>query len=179
MLESRHGRERGTMIVGERIRRPDAPDKVKGSALYIEDLDFAGSLWGAVLRSPHAHARIARLDVTRARAVAGVHAVLTAKDIPGKNLIPMIQSDWPVLAAEFVRHVGEGIALVAAESREALAAALHAVAVEYEPLPALLDMEEALKAGEVIAHWKVRRGEAAVAMTGADVVVVEGTYRTP
>ena len=88
------------MIVGERIRRPDAPDKVKGSALYIEDLVFAGSLWGGVLRSPHAHARIARLDVTRARAVAGVHAVLTAKDIPGKNLIPMIQADWPVLAAE-------------------------------------------------------------------------------
>src|SRR2546428_2466810 len=92
----------GSMIVGERIRRPDAPDKVKGSALYIEDLAFTGSLWGAVLRSPHAHARVARLDVTRARTVAGVHAVLTAKDIPGKNLIPMIQADWPVLAAEFV-----------------------------------------------------------------------------
>src|SRR5438094_762034 len=72
MLESRHGRERGSMIVGERIRRPDAPDKVKGSALYIEDLAFIGALWGAVLRSPHAHARIARLDVTRARSVAGV-----------------------------------------------------------------------------------------------------------
>ena len=94
------------MIVGERIRRPDAPDKVKGSALYIEDLSFTGALWGAVLRSPHPHARIVRLDVTRARTVAGVHAVLTAKDIPGKNLIPMIQADWPVLAAEFVRHVG-------------------------------------------------------------------------
>src|SRR5881397_2723838 len=127
MLERHLGQGAGTMIVGERIRRPDAPDKVKGSALYIEDLDFAGSLWGAVLRSPHAHARIARLDVTRARAVAGVHAVLTAKDIPGKNLIPMIQADWPVLAAQFVRHVGEGVALVAAESREALTEAMHTI----------------------------------------------------
>ena len=167
------------MIVGERIRRPDAPDKVKGSALYIEDLDFTGSLWGAVLRSPHAHARIARLDVGRARTITGVHAVLTAKDIPGQNLIPMIQADWPVLAADFVRHVGEGLALVAAETREAMAEALHSIAVEYEPLPALLDMEEALRAGEVISHWKVRRGETAAAMLRSDLVVVEGTYRTP
>jgi len=167
------------MIVGERIRRPDAPDKVKGSALYIEDLAFTGSLWGAVLRSPHAHARVTRLDVTRARAVGGVHAVLTAKDIPGKNLIPMIQADWPVLAAGFVRHVGEGVALVAAESREAVTEALHTIVVEYEPLPALLDMEDALRAGEVISHWKVRRGEAAAALKRTDLVVVEGTYRTP
>ena len=167
------------MIVGERIRRPDAPDKVKGSALYIEDLDFTGSLWGAVLRSPHAHARIARLDVGRARTITGVRAVLTAKDIPGQNLIPMIQADWPVLAADFVRHVGEGLALVAAETREAMAEALHSIAVEYEPLPALLDMEEALRAGEVISHWKVRRGETAAAMLRSDLVVVEGTYRTP
>src|SRR5262249_6057768 len=62
---------------------------------------------------------------------------------------------------------------------EAAAEARDAITVEYEPLPALLDMEEALRAGEIIAHWKVRRGEAAVAMTRSDVVVVEGTYRTP
>src|SRR5438128_6302837 len=156
------------MVVGERIRRPDAPDKVKGSALYIEDLAFTGSLWGAALRSPHAHARIARLDVTRARTVTSVHAVLTAKDIPGKNLIPMIQADWPVLAAEFVRHVGEGVALVAAESRELAAEALRTIAVEYERLPALLDMEEALRAGEVMAHWKVRRGDVQSALGRGD-----------
>jgi len=167
------------MVVGERIRRPDAPDKVKGSALYIEDLAFTGSLWGGVLRSPHPHARIVRLDALRARSISGVRAVLTAKDIPGKNLIPMIQADWPVLAAEFVRHVGEGVALVAADSREAMAEALGAIVVEYAPLPALLDMEEALKAGEVISHWKIRRGEPAAALSRADLVVVEGTYRTP
>ena len=167
------------MVVGERIRRPDAPDKVKGSALYIEDLAFAGSLWGAVLRSPHAHARIARLDVVRARTARGVRAVLTARDIPGQNLIPMIQADWPVLAAEFVRHVGEAVALVAADSREAVAEALHMIVAEYEPRPPLLDMEEALRAGEVISHWKVRRGDAEAAMQRGDVVVVEGTYHTP
>src|SRR4030095_16103718 len=86
-------------VVGQRLRRPDAPDKVKGSALYIEDLDFAGSLIGGVVRSPHAPARIRKLDVARARAVPGVRAVITAREIPGRNLIPMVQSDWPVLAA--------------------------------------------------------------------------------
>jgi CO/xanthine dehydrogenase Mo-binding subunit len=167
------------VIVGQRIRRPDAPDKVKGTALYIEDLAFAGSLIGGVLRSPHAHARIVRLDVTRARGLPGVHAVLTARDIPGKNLIPMIQQDWPVLADRYVRHIGEAVAIVAGESREATAAALAAVEVEYEPLTPLLDMEQALAAGEIIAHWKIRRGEAPVALSRSDLVVVEGTYRTP
>jgi CO/xanthine dehydrogenase Mo-binding subunit len=166
-------------VVGERLRRPDALDKVKGSALYIEDIDLAGSLFGAVLRSPHAHARIVRLDTSMARAQPGVRAVITAKEIPGTNLIPMIQADWPVLAEEFVRHVGEGVALLAAETREALAEALAAMVVEYEPLAPLLDMEEALKAGEVMAHWKIRRGEASVALTSRDLVVVEGTYHTP
>lgn len=165
--------------VGRRLRRPDAPDKVKGTALYIEDLDFAGSLWGGVLRSPHAHARLRRVDVSRALALPGVRAALTARDIPGKNVVPMIQSDWPVLADQFVRHVGEAVALVAAESREALEAALRAVAVEYEPLPALLDMEDALRAGEVMAHWKIRRGSAEAAFERSDLVVVEGTWRTP
>ncbi len=89
-----------------------------------------------------------------------MHAVLTAADIPGKNLIPMIHPDWPVLADGEVRHVGEAVALVAAESRAALQEALATIAVEYEPMPPLLDMEESLERGEVITHWKVRRGEA-------------------
>src|SRR5687768_1397504 len=143
------------MIVGSRVRRPDAADKVRGRALYIEDMAPAGALLAGVLRSPHPHARIARLDTTAARAVPGVHAVLTAADVPGRNLIPMIQADWPVLAAEWVRHVGEAVALVAAETPQARASALAAIRVEYEPLPALLDMEQALAAGEVMAHWKV------------------------
>ena len=167
------------MIVGQRVRRPDALDKVKGTALYIEDLGVAGALRGGVLRSPHAHAKIQRLDVTAARAVSGVHAVLTAADIPGRNLIPMIKDDWPVLADREVRHVGEAVALVAAEDRESMAAALAAIVVEYEPLPARLDMEEALAAGELLAEWKVRRGEASVALGRSDVIVVEGTYHTP
>jgi CO/xanthine dehydrogenase Mo-binding subunit len=167
------------MVVGQRLRRPDAPDKVKGSARYIEDVAFAGSLHAAVLRSPHAHARIAELDVESARRLPGVRAVLRARDIPGKNLVPMIQSDWPVLAEAEVHHVGEAVALVAADSPAAAAAALRAVEVRYEPLPALLDPEEALARGELFTHWKIRRGDVAAAFTRPDVVVVEGTYHTP
>jgi CO/xanthine dehydrogenase Mo-binding subunit len=167
------------MSVGQRLRRPDAPDKVKGTALYVDDLAFAGSLIGGVLRSPHAHARIADLDISQARSVPGVRAVISAQEIPGKNLIPMIQADWPILASEYVRHVGEPVALVAAESPEALRQGLAAIVVDYEPLVAMLDMEQALAAGEVMAHWKVRRGDAAAAMVRGDLVVVEGTYHTP
>lgn len=168
-----------TTVVGRRVRRPDAPDKVRGTARYVEDLDFAGSLVGGVLRSPHAHARIRRLEVARARRLPGVHAVLTAREIPGRNLIPMVQQDWPVLAESEARHVGEAVALVAAESREAVTRALAAIEVDYEPLPALLDMEEALGRGEVLAHWRVVRGDAAAAFRREDLVVVEGTYHTP
>jgi CO/xanthine dehydrogenase Mo-binding subunit len=167
------------MIVGSRVRRPDAPDKVRGSARYVEDLDFAGSLVAGVLRSPHARARIARLDLAAARSVGGVRAVLAAADIPGRNLVPMVQSDWPVLAASEVRHVGEAVALVAAESREALLAGLAALKVQYEPLEALLDPEQALGRGELLAHWRVLRGGPAAAFARPDVVVVEETYHTP
>jgi CO/xanthine dehydrogenase Mo-binding subunit len=167
------------VIVGQRVRRPDAPDKVKGSALYIDDLPLAGALLGGVLRSPHAHARVVRVDAARARTLPGVRAVLTAKEVPGRNLVPLVQNDWPVLADEFVRHVGEAVALVAADTREALAAALSAIVVEYEPMVALLDMEEALQAGEVMAHWKVRRGDTAAAWADPEVVVVEAICRTP
>src|SRR4051812_37549609 len=83
----RGSRRRANMIVGQRVRRPDAPDKVKGTALYIEDMAVPGALTAAVLRSPEASARIVRLDVRRARTTQGVAAVLTAADIPGKNLI--------------------------------------------------------------------------------------------
>ncbi|HVR71562.1 MAG TPA: xanthine dehydrogenase family protein molybdopterin-binding subunit, partial [Vicinamibacteria bacterium] len=168
-----------TNHVGQRLRRPDAADKVRGRALYVEDLAPAGALIAGVLRSPHPHARIARLDTKAARARAGVHAVLTAADIPGRNLIPMIQADWPVLADGEVRHVGEAVALVAAETPQAVAEALAAIRVDYEPRPARLDMEEALAAGEVMAHWKVRRGDAAAALAAPGVAVVDGTWRTP
>ena len=167
------------MIIGERARRADAPDKARGTARYVRDIGVAGALDAGAVRSPHPHARVLGVDTARARAVPGVRAVLTARDIPGRNVLPLIQSDWLSLAGEYVRHVGEAVALVAAESPEALAAGLAAVRVEYEPLEALLDMEQALVSGEVMAQWKVRRGEASVALSRGDLLVVDGVYRTP
>src|SRR4029450_9867754 len=126
------------------------------------------------LRSPHAHARIADLDANQARSVPGVRAVITAKDLPGQNLIPMIQADWPILAEQYVRHVGEAVALVAAEAPEAPRQGLASIVVDYEPLAAMLDMEQALASGEIMAHWKIRRGEASVAMRRGGMVMGGG-----
>src|SRR5262245_60343203 len=167
------------MSIGERLRALDAPDKARGKALYTADLAPAGTLVGGVLRSPHAHARVKALELGAARAVPGVRAVLSARDVPGRNAIPLLHADWPVLAAEYVRHVGEAVALVAADDAEALRRGLGAIDVAYEPLSAVLDMEAALAADEVMAEWKVRRGEATLALERSDLVVVEATYRTP
>jgi CO/xanthine dehydrogenase Mo-binding subunit len=134
--------------------------------------------YGATVRSPHAHAGIAGLRFDRDRAPAGT-LFLTAADVPGANGIQLLDDGWPVLADGRVRHVGEAVALVAAEDARTLAEALAAIRVEYQPLSALLDMEQALAAGEVIAHWKVRKGDAAAALAAPGQVEVDGTWRTP
>jgi len=167
------------MSVGTRAPRPDALDKVRGSARYVEDLAFRGSLLAGVLRSPHAYARIAELEVSRARSLPGVQAVVTAADIPGRNLIPMIREDWPVLAESEVRHVGEAVALVAAEDRASLEAALEAIHVRYDVRAPLLDPEIALLRGELHAEWKVDRGDVEAAFARPDLVLVEASYHTP
>ena len=99
------------------LRHESAVGHVTGRARYADEQhppEGMLSLWPVT--APHAHARILGIDTARARAMPGVHAVLTARDVPGRNLIPLIQDDWPVLAEGEVRHVGEAVALVAAES---------------------------------------------------------------
>ncbi len=159
--------------------RPDAPEKVQGSARYIDDLSFAGQLHARVLRSPHARARILRIDVEAALAVPGVRAVMTARDIPGENLIPMIVPDWRVLADGEVRHVGEAVAILAAETKEAADRALAAIRVAYEPLQPLLNIDEAYARNEIHTHWKVVRGDVDQAFKEPGVRVFEATYHTP
>ena len=165
--------------VGERVARPDALDKVTGSARYIDDLAFGGMLFAAVVRSPHAHARIRNLSLSRARKMEGVHVVIAARDIRGANLIPLIQQDQPMLAVDEVRHIGEAVALVGAETRQQAEEAARAVKVDYEVLPATLSIEEGYKRGEIIQHWKIRRGSPQEIFSRKDVSVVEGTYFTP
>jgi CO/xanthine dehydrogenase Mo-binding subunit/aerobic-type carbon monoxide dehydrogenase small subunit (CoxS/CutS family) len=173
-----HGR------VGESARRVDGRAKVTGGFVYGADLRTEEMLRGATVRSPHASARIRSIDVTKAEQAPGVHAVLTADDVPGKPTFGLEYSDQPVLASDVVRYEGEPVAVVAADTlREALdAAAL--VEVDYEPLPVVSDMEHALRPdapqvhdfGNVLRHVHILRGDPDHAE--ADVWV-EGYYETP
>jgi CO/xanthine dehydrogenase Mo-binding subunit len=131
--------------VGERLLRDDAVPKVKGEFDYSSDLSAPGMLWGDTLRSPHAHARVVSIDVSKALSLTGVHAVLTHEDIPGRKTYGLEFPDQPVLAIDRVRYVGEPVAVVAADHPEQARQALAAIEVEYEPREPVVDMERALE----------------------------------
>jgi CO/xanthine dehydrogenase Mo-binding subunit len=182
-------RERATLI-GAEVRRPDAADKVRGEARFVDDLAFPGMLHGAVVRSPHPHARILGIHAEAARALPGVVAVLTAADVPGENTVHVIVDDQPALAGDMVRYIGEPVALVAAETRRAARAAADAVRVDYEPLPFVTDplaalepgapqvaVPSAAESGNLFNRMILVKGDVDAALAGADVVVEE-TYET-
>jgi CO/xanthine dehydrogenase Mo-binding subunit len=129
--------------VGKTVRRVDGIPKVTGEFAYSSDLFAAGMLWGHTLRSPHAHARIAAIDVSEAVSMPGVHTVLTHDDVPGQKRYGLEFPDQPVLAIDRVRYFGEPVALVAAEHPEQARRAAALVRVEYEPLEAVVDPERA------------------------------------
>jgi aldehyde oxidoreductase len=167
-------------------QRADARDKVLGTALYAADLTMPGMLHGAVLRSPHAHAEILHIDDTEAWALPGVVAVVTAKDVPGRNRFGRVVKDQPVLADGRVRQVGDAVAAVAATSPEIAAQAAALVRVNYQPLPAALDPVEALtenapqvhEDGNLLSEKKVSWGDVEASLAQADLVIDE-TYTTP
>ena len=125
--------------VGESVKRVDGIPKVTGEFAYSSDLFAAGMLWGHTLRSPHAHALIAEIDISEAVAMPGVHAVLTHDDVPGEKRYGLEFADQPVLAFERVRYYGEPIALVAAEHPEQARRAAARIKVAYEPLEPVTD----------------------------------------
>ena len=138
--------------VGQSLRRREDPELLTGKARYIADLTQPGMLHAAFLRSPHAHARIGLIDASAARRLAGVHAVLTGADLP-PELGPMpsmlvfddhrLTPTW-ALARERVRYVGEPVAVVAAESPYVAEDALELIDVDWEPVPAVADIDAAL-----------------------------------
>src|SRR5262249_25264336 len=137
------GRIRGG--VHSAVRHDSAVGHVTGAARYLDDIpNVAGTLEAALVLSPHAHARIKHIDLTRARAAPGVVAAVTAADIPGKNDIAPIRSDEPVLAADLVEYEGQPGVAIAATTLDAARAAAKLGAVEYEVLPAVLTGEEAV-----------------------------------
>ena len=129
--------------IGETVERFDGAPKVSGQFAYSSDLNVPGMLHGATLRSPHAHARILSIDISKAVALPGVHAVLTHADVPGAKTYGLEFADQPVLAIDRVRYHGEPVAVVAAQSLEHARQAVRAIAVEYEPLPPVDDMARA------------------------------------
>ena len=138
-------------IIGAAVGRVEGADKVSGQATYGADVHFPDALWGKILRSPYPHARIKSIDVSKAWKVDGVKAIVTGKDEPehyqGKSI-----RDIPVLCWDKARYIGDRVAAVAAESRDAAEEAIDLIDVEYEELPAVFDILEAMKPGAPVLH---------------------------
>src|SRR3989441_5264345 len=168
--------------VGESVRRVDGVPKVKGDFEYASDLHRDGMLYGATLRSPHPHARIVSIDTSAAADAPGVRAVLTHADVPGKKTFGLDVQDQPVLAMDMVRYAGEAVAIVAAEDPELARAALKKIAVTYQVLSPVTDMEQALEKTAPSIHPQRNIVRAVTIIHGdpnarADVWV-EGLYET-
>ncbi|RMH04242.1 MAG: aldehyde oxidase [Planctomycetota bacterium] len=170
-------------VVGRPNRKVDGMDKATGRAVYTDDIQLPGMLHAKTLRSPHAHARILRIDTARAEAMPGVHAVITGADLPVTYGIIPWTPDETALAVDKVRFVGDEVAAVAAVDEDTAIAALARIEVEYEVLPARLDPEDALAHPEppihenrkrrdnVSKHVELEFGDLAAGFAAADAVV--------
>ena len=185
-------------VIGKSLPRADAWEKVRGRPIYAGDLALTGMLHARIVRSPHASARITRIDTGAARALPGVAVVLTHADVPRNEMrmeLPgrmaeatagAVLATQPILAADRVRFQGEPVVAIAAETPELADRAAELVLVDYEELPGIYDPLEALRPGAVEVHpggnvlrrWHIRKGDVAEGFRRADVVV-ENTYRTP
>jgi xanthine dehydrogenase D subunit len=159
-------------VVGTSPLRPDGIPKLQGSFEYAQDLGAEGMLWAATVRSPHPRARIVSVDLAPALAMGGVHACLTADDVPGRATFGLEHPDQPVLAVGEARFWGEPVAVVAADDPDTARRAASAIEVVYEPLEALTDPEEADGRDEVFRRMRIRRGD----QEARGNVVVEGRY---
>jgi CO/xanthine dehydrogenase Mo-binding subunit len=141
-------------IVGSPITRVDALEKVRGAAVYGADVKLPGMVYGVVLRSPHAHARIVSIDVSGARALPGVRAVVTGEDLPGVLTGEAIR-DMPFVASGKVRFVGEPVAAVAAEDEATARRAVKEIKVVYETLRPVVDAVKAMEADAPVIHGEM------------------------
>jgi selenium-dependent xanthine dehydrogenase len=176
------------------LPRPDAIEKVTGKGIFADDLYVEGMLYAAALRSRYPHARLLNVDTSRAKALPGVVAVLTAEDIPGRKDCGVHEVDWPVLCYDKVRYVGDAIALVVTESEEILSEALKLIDVDYEPLPVVTGPKEAAQPhapilhkliahhtpgehGNCLKHYHLENGDVVKGFAEAHVII-EREYRT-
>ena len=177
-----------TKVIGKVAIRPDAIEKATGQAKFTDDYSFPGMLHGRTLRAGVPHAIVKRLDISKAKTLDGVWAVLTAEDIPGEHNHGLIIQDWPALIGigEKVRYIGDAIVIVAAESREIATQALDLIEVEYDILPVVSDPIQARKedspsvhdSGNLLKHIKVNKGDIQKGFDEAEIVL-EDVYHTP
>ncbi len=169
--------------------RVDALGKVTGRAKFAADLGAPGQLWGAVRLARRPHARILSIDTSAAKKVPGVRAVLTAGDLPFSKTFGSLVPHQPVLAFDRVRHYGDGVAMVAADTQAAADRAVASIEVRYEDLPGVFDPLEAMEPGavrihddagdpaNVCNHHRVRKGDVRRGLRQADIVL-DRVYRT-
>ncbi|MBQ1281821.1 MAG: xanthine dehydrogenase family protein molybdopterin-binding subunit, partial [Oscillospiraceae bacterium] len=175
-------------VVGKRVTRKDSVPKVLGAAVYAGDLEMPGMIHGKTLRSIYPHAKILSIDTSEAEKIPGVHAVVTAKDLPGSNRYGLSLLDQEVLCEKKVRMVGDAIAFVAADTIALCEEALEKIKVEYEVLPAVLNVVDAIKDGaplvhedvknNILQHTKVRKGEVNDDVWASCAYIVENDYVT-
>jgi CO/xanthine dehydrogenase Mo-binding subunit len=180
--------------IGQSVRRVDAVGKVTGETAYPGDINMDGQLWMKIRFSDRVHARITKIDTSRAEAYPGVVAVFTARDVP-VNEYGLSMPDQPVLCgpgsakegADIARCLADQVAVVVADSEEAAAAAVKLIEIDYEDLPGVFDVFDAMEddapqlhphaKNNVLVHYRIRHGDIDSAWDKADVIV-EGEYRT-
>lgn len=173
--------------VGHTHTRHDAADKVTGKAIFTDDLVFEGMLYARVRRAMIPHGFLKKLDVSKAKALPGVAAVLTAEDIPAEKTHGLVIYDWPVMVGvgERVRYVGDAIAVVAAESQEIADQAAGLIEAEFDPQTVITNPVQARQEGvpqihemgNLLKHIKVRKGDVEQGFAEADVIL-EHTFHT-
>jgi len=183
--------------VGKDVKRVDGLDKVTGYMKYVDDLKMPGMLYAKIKKSPYAHAKIVKIDTSKAEALEGVKAVITGKDVP--NRVGLYLEDKTFLAVDKVRFIGEPVAAVAAETPEIAEEAIDLIEVEYEELPAVFTAMDAIKPdaplvhenlGEyyhgpiffpkpgtnISNHYKIRKGDIEKGFAEADYIIENEFY---
>ncbi|HUK39977.1 MAG TPA: molybdopterin cofactor-binding domain-containing protein, partial [Candidatus Acidoferrales bacterium] len=175
-------------VVGQRVQRVEGYDKVTGESKYIADIQLPGMLVGKILRSPYPHARIVRIDTSRAEKLRGVRAVVTAEDTL-KRPWGAFFADQYILSVGKSRYVGEEVAAVAAIDGDTAEEALDLIDIEWQPLPAVFDAEEAMQDGAPLIHdgkerniamtMDIERGNVAHAFAESDLIIDETFQSMP